>query len=1220
MANDYFDSIDSLRRFTLAKAGDVNALFNEVEVGFDRLPGKLALAQDMITYAVAGGTANALTVALPQTLAALTDGVRITVKAPLSPTGACTINVDGLGPRAIKRPDQSNPGSSEWLAGDVLGLVFAQNSWVLLSETGYVARRANEAAASAAAALADKNTTAADKAIVAADKAIVAADRATVAADKATVNTDKGIVAADKATVLGYKNTVNTDKGIVAADKAIVAADKAIVAADKATVAADKATATAQATAALASANSAAASYDNFDDRYLGPKSVNPTVDNDGGALIAGALYFNTAIPEMRVRTATAWISTGYNSESIDINGGTVDGVNIGVSVAGSGKFTTLNVTGTATITGLVNGRNIATDGTKLNGIEALADVTDTINVTAAGALMDSELTNIAAIKALNQGVGTADSPTHAALTTTGQMTAGTHLQHKGLVNVPTGGTSILFPEGGYFNGAAAETGFIKITMPQGFLNTMLRMTVRVFNYIQNSSVDYVIAGYTATTGWTRTTAFALNSPILSNNLPVAFGVESGKAVILIGNADTAWYYPKVVVQDFFASHSNWADSLWRTGWTVGVGALGTATISSTITQTELGQSAAIALNTAKLTNVSTNLSWLPATLNGRIDSSDGTNATITAVDATNAGLMLPAHLTKLNGIETAATGDQTGAEIKTLYQAQVSAFTDALFTKLAGIETGATADQTAAQLLALLKTVDVGGTAGLNAGTLDGLSGEAGSAVINTVAVRDPAGDIFARLIRSEFTLQNATVNNIMTQVTPGVGTDNYIRPSSPAQVMAAVGATRSITTGNGLTGGGTLGANLTLTVVGGSGITATATGVQVDSTVARNNAAQTFSSSVAATVFVAGNGTELLPSLTFGTDPNTGIYSDTADIIKFTTAGSHQVGVNTVGFFGNGVGVTALNGTNVTSGTIASARVSGYDVALAKLAGIEAGATADLTAAQILASLKTVDVDGTAGLNAGTLNSLGTAASSAVNNTIAARDGSGDIHARIFRSEYATLNATVNNIMTQVTPGVGGDNYIRPSTPAQVMAAVGATRTITTGNGLTGGGTLAGNLTLTVVGGSGINATATGVEVDSTVARTTVSMVAGNGLSGGGTLAASRTITLGTPGAITAVSTDAVTATSHTHSLSAANVGTRMGQLAVGNVGTFAMLYYPGNLNVYRTPGFSVAGSALRFATASGFANGNANPAAGTWELQGVLQNTSGTTANTSTWLRVI
>lgn len=43
-----------------------------------------------------------------------------------------------------------------------------------------------------------------------------------------------------------------------------------------------------------------------------------------------------------------------------------------------------------------------ATDKTKLAGIEALADVTDTANVTAAGALMDSEVTNLAAVKAFN--------------------------------------------------------------------------------------------------------------------------------------------------------------------------------------------------------------------------------------------------------------------------------------------------------------------------------------------------------------------------------------------------------------------------------------------------------------------------------------------------------------------------------------------------------------------------------------------------------------------------------------------------------------------------------------------------------------------------------------------------------------------------------------------------------------------------------------------------
>ena len=57
-------------------------------------------------------------------------------------------------------------------------------------------------------------------------------------------------------------------------------------------------------------------------------------------------------------------------------------------------------ITGNTTTTGTIDGRDVAADGAKLDAIEAAADVTDTTNVTAAGALMDSEVTNLAAVKA----------------------------------------------------------------------------------------------------------------------------------------------------------------------------------------------------------------------------------------------------------------------------------------------------------------------------------------------------------------------------------------------------------------------------------------------------------------------------------------------------------------------------------------------------------------------------------------------------------------------------------------------------------------------------------------------------------------------------------------------------------------------------------------------------------------------------------------------------
>ena len=97
---------------------------------------------------------------------------------------------------------------------------------------------------------------------------------------------------------------------------------------------------------------------------------------------------------------------------SADINGGTIDGTTIGGTTPAAGTFSSATVNGNITVTGTVDGRDVATDGSKLDGIEAGADVTDTANVTAAGALMDSELTDIAAVKALDQGVATTDDPT----------------------------------------------------------------------------------------------------------------------------------------------------------------------------------------------------------------------------------------------------------------------------------------------------------------------------------------------------------------------------------------------------------------------------------------------------------------------------------------------------------------------------------------------------------------------------------------------------------------------------------------------------------------------------------------------------------------------------------------------------------------------------------------------------------------------------------------
>jgi hypothetical protein len=67
--------------------------------------------------------------------------------------------------------------------------------------------------------------------------------------------------------------------------------------------------------AAAASASAAATTYDNFDDRYLGSKSTAPSVDNDGNALITGALYWNSTSNTMFAWSGSAWGSISSTAE-----------------------------------------------------------------------------------------------------------------------------------------------------------------------------------------------------------------------------------------------------------------------------------------------------------------------------------------------------------------------------------------------------------------------------------------------------------------------------------------------------------------------------------------------------------------------------------------------------------------------------------------------------------------------------------------------------------------------------------------------------------------------------------------------------------------------------------------------------------------------------------------------------------------------------------------
>lgn len=125
----------------------------------------------------------------------------------------------------------------------------------------------------------------------------------------------------------GYKDQAATSASAAASSASAAAtaetnAETAEANAETAEANAEAAQAAAEAAQAAAEAAQAAAEavYDDFDDRYLGAKSSNPSVDNDGDALATGALYFNTTVPEMRVYTGSAWTSLGASSGVASFN------------------------------------------------------------------------------------------------------------------------------------------------------------------------------------------------------------------------------------------------------------------------------------------------------------------------------------------------------------------------------------------------------------------------------------------------------------------------------------------------------------------------------------------------------------------------------------------------------------------------------------------------------------------------------------------------------------------------------------------------------------------------------------------------------------------------------------------------------------------------------------------------------------------------------------
>ncbi len=176
--------------------------------------------------------------------------------------------------------------------------------------------------------------------------------------------------------------------------------------------------------------------------------------------------------------------------------------------------------------------------------------------------------------------------------TINGNLAVNGYLQAKGFVSDTTDTVRVMFPSGGaYRTGTSNVTGAIKITLPASWTSTMLRFTVKVFEYTSRESFDVTVGGYNYITGsrWVNTSAYIIGDAGINRDFTVRFGHDGSKCCVYIGETSSTWSYPQVTVTNFEGGFGRVNNETWNDGWDVSF-ASSFGTISSTITGTQVGR------------------------------------------------------------------------------------------------------------------------------------------------------------------------------------------------------------------------------------------------------------------------------------------------------------------------------------------------------------------------------------------------------------------------------------------------------------------------------------------------------------------------------------------------------------------------------------------------------------------------------------------------------
>jgi hypothetical protein len=344
-------------------------------------------------------------------------------------------------------------------------------SEVLLAVVAKDAAIAAQVAAEAAQAAAQTAETNAETAETNAETAATnAANSASTASTSATNSSNSASAASTSATNASNSASAASTSATNASNSASAASTSASNASTSASNAATSATNAANAqTAAETARDQTLTAYDNFDDRYLGAKTSNPTLDNDGNALAAGALYFNSTDGAMRVYTGSVWVDAyaagtsflakannlsdltntatartnlglaiGTNVQAYDADLATIAGLTPtnNYAIIGNGTSWTSSALPASGVTSVTGTSPISSSGGATPAISLAANYGDTLNPYA------SKTANfILAAPNGSAGVPTFRAVVAADIPTLNQNTTGTASNVTGTVAIANGGT-----------------------------------------------------------------------------------------------------------------------------------------------------------------------------------------------------------------------------------------------------------------------------------------------------------------------------------------------------------------------------------------------------------------------------------------------------------------------------------------------------------------------------------------------------------------------------------------------------------------------------------------------------------------------------------------------------------------------------------------------------------------------------------------------------------